>query len=721
MGSLFLQTFPLLCLLAAASFLFSSWSVKRTEPPVQGSVRFALVLLRGLTLTLVGFILLRPVLEFSMKHERKSKAVILVDDSRSMQLEEDSGTRAERIRKILKSEEIRGWMHEHDASVKRFSDRLRPVPGSSPDSLTFMGPATDIATAFETLAATDESDRPAEVVLLSDGVNSLGRDPVRAAEALGVPVHTVTVGSASAKPDVQITALLAPRVAYADTEVTVEATVRGEGFGGKTAFVTLSTGGVRLAEQKVNLPPGGLECGVWLAFRPAAPGTRILRVSISGFPNEADRRNNAREQSIRVLRRKKEVLLAAAGPSPDLAFIRRILDADADVRLTVRTFKNASEFYEGPFPDGPGLRGADVFVLLDVPDRLFPETAWRGIAAALVSGNKPCLWFAGASIDPQRIRAAGSRFPAAEIVHSREKMIGTVLTAEGGVHPALRVFENPDENRRFWESLPPVYSSWSGVAVGTGGIVLAEGLEERDEGGAGAAQVPLIVCGGPGSGRSLAVFADGVFRWRFMPGTSGGGEDVLKRFLANGLRWLTVDENGKPVRFVERDFTAQAGGEIPFTVQATDELAGPLSGADVSISFLKPGNEAPLALEESAGGVYRGVFRPSESGDFAATVEAKIEGRPAGRDTVYFHVSPYAAELLETKANPGLMRSLSAATGGTVTSPDSLGLFSGMPAPRTEIVKVPGRIELFGMPWLLIPAGIFLVLEWIIRKRAGMA
>jgi hypothetical protein len=67
------------------------------------------------------------------------------------------------------------------------------------------------------------------------------------------------------------------------------------------------------------------------------------------------------------------------------------------------------------------------------------------------------------------------------------------------------------------------------------------------------------------------------------------------------------------------------------------------------------------------------------------------------------------------------MRTLSAVTGGAVIPADSLGLLSGIPAPPAEIVKVPRRIELFGMPWLLIPAGIFLVLEWILRKRAGMA
>jgi hypothetical protein len=721
MDSLFLQTAPLFCLLSAAAFLFSLWSYKRTVPQVQGRVRLVLVLLRAMTLSLTGFVLIRPVIEFSLNRESKPKAVLLVDDSRSMQLAENGRTRAERARKILKSAEVRAWLDSHDAALTRFSDGLRPVPESSPDSLTFQGSATDMASAFEALAATEEPYRPSEVILVSDGVNSLGRDPVRAAESLGIPIHTVCVGSARTQPDVQVTSLLAPRVVVAESDVTVEAFVRGEGFGAKPAVASLTLSGVRLAERKLVLPPDGLECSVRMNFRPMTPGTQTIRISIPRFSNEAATDNNAREQSIRVLRRKTGVLLLAAGPSPDFAFTKRILAADADVQLTTRTLKNANEFYEGPLPGASELHDIDVFILLNVPDRLFPEAAWRTVTTALLSDHKPCLWFAGASVDLQRLHVVESKFPAAAVLDSGERLVVPELSAEGGEHPVLRIFENPEENRKAWESLPPVYSAWARVAVGPGSAVLAEGTDERNAAGAGASSVPLIVCGRRGIEKSLAVFAEGVFRWDFVPGASGGDADLLKKFLGNSLRWLAAEESGKPVRFVNRDLTAQAGGEISFAVQATDEIARPLAGADVSVSFIEPRNEPHVPLDESIEGLYRGVFRPSEPGAHRAVVEARIDGRVAGRDTVSFRVTPYAAELLDTRANPDLMRSLSAATGGTVIPPDSLALLSRLAKVPVETVKIHKRIELFGLPWLLIPAGIFLVLEWILRKRAGMA
>ena len=721
MVSLFLRTVPLLCLLAAAAFAFSLWSYRRTVPEVQGKARLVLVLLRAMTLVLIGFVLLRPVLEFSLSRERRPKAVVLVDDSRSMQLAENGRSRAERTLIILKSEELHKWMDSYDTELDRFSDGLRPVPESSADSLAFQGSATDMASAFEALAARDELDRPSAVILVSDGVNSLGRDPVRQAESLGVPVHTLCVGSAAVQPDVQVTSILAPRAVYAERDVKVEAFVRGEGFGGKPAVVSLASNGVRLAETKVVLPPDGMECSVRLDFRPVTPGTQILRISVTRFSNEAASDNNAREQTIRVLRRKTGVLLIAAGPSPDFAFIRRILEADADVQLETRTLKTATEFYEGPFPPASELRGFDAFVLLNVPDRLFPEAAWRAASADMLSNHKPFLWFGGASVDLKRLQLVEPAFPATAIPDSGERPVVPGLSAEGGEHPVLRVFENPDENRKAWESLPPVYSAWAAVAAGRRGVVLAEGTDERNSPGGGVATVPLIVCSRGGAQKSLAVFAEGVFRWGLAPRGTGGHAGVLKKFLGNAVRWLLAEENGKPVRFVDRDFTVQAGGEISFAVQAADEAARPLTGADVSVSFLEPRNEPHVPLDESVEGLYRGIFRPSQPGDHRAVVEASVNGRVAGRDTVSFRVMPYAAELLDTRANPGLMRSLSSATGGTVIPPDSLALLSRLENIRSETVKIPSRIELHGLPWLLIPAGILLVLEWILRKRAGMA
>jgi hypothetical protein len=721
MNSLFFPAVPILVLLAAAAVLFSMWSYRRTVPAARGGYRLTLVLLRAAALTLTGFVLLRPVLEFSMKRQNKPRAVVLVDDSRSMSLADGGRTRADRAREILKSKEILSWMNSFDASLYRFSDRFRDIPGSSPDSLTFQGPATDMAAAFGMLAAKAEAERPSAVILLSDGVNTLGRDPVRAAENLGVPVHTICAGSIRVKPDVMITRVTAPPVATAESDVPVEVSVRGEGFGGKPATVSLSTEGESPVEKKIELPPDGLETTVRLLFKPATFGNRTVCLSVTRFPNELTWDNNTRVRVIRVLRRKMNVLLLAGGPGPDLAFIKRIVEADPDVRLVTRTLKSASAFYEGPFPGGSDLRDVDAFILLNVPGRLLPEAAWQALLDVLLNARKPFFGLTDASLDLRRLRSMDARFPAVAVPDPVERLVVTALTAEGEAHPALRVRENPAENRKAWESLPPVYSSWARVAAKQGCAVLVEGLDEGNAAKSGQASVPLIVCDRRESGKSIVVFADGIFRWDLASWGLGGNNDALKAFLGNSLRWLAAEDDGKPVRFVDPNPAVQAGEETVFSVQATDEMIRPLSGADVSVSFLDPPNEQPVPLDESGEGLYRGAFRPGEPGMHRAVAEARVRGRVIGRDTTSFRVLPYAAELLVTRANPDLLRSISNATGGKVIPPDSLSLLSRMANVRVETVKIPKRFELFNWPWLLIPAGIFLVLEWILRRRAGMA
>jgi hypothetical protein len=715
------KTILIFIVLSAGFGFFSYRMYRRAVPPLDKDLRALLSALRTASLVLVGFVLLNPLLELKSNKTGKPVAVLLLDDSRSMQIVENGRSRADRERAVLHSKVFRSWKDRFNVSVFRFSDRPFLVPNLKPDSLACRGQATDIASALEGSLERMGMDRPACALILSDGVNTLGRDPVRSAEELGVPVHTLCIGEASPKPDVQITRALAARTAYSETELPVDVSIRGPGFGGRETIVTLFNGREKADEKKTTLPASGLECSVRLAFRCRTPGVQKLRVEVPVLKNELSAENNSEELAVRVLKRKMNVLMLACAPGADFAFVKRFLEENPDVELKTRTLKSPSAFYEGPFPPESGLNDTDVFVLLDVPSRKFPQAAWQSVLRAVEHGPRPFLCFAGKSIDVKRFGQFESRFPAFAVLANRETMVTPRLLSAGEGHPILRVRENRQENRAAWEKLSPVYSAWSRIEPKAGCTVLAVGAGAEKEFPGSASEVPLIVCGGRGREKAIAVFADGVFRWDLMSWGLGETNMVFKSFLENAVRWLSAEDLGKPVQFIREIPSVQAGEETVFAVQVTDELFRPVVGADVVVSFLAPPNQPEARLEEAGGGLYEGGFRPGEPGRYRAVAEARVQGRPAGRDTTEFTVLPYMPELLDTRANPDLLRSISSATGGRVIPPDSLGALAELANVQPRKITFLRRIELFDSPALLIPAGIFLILEWILRRRKGMA
>jgi hypothetical protein len=285
----------------------------------------------------------------------------------------------------------------------------------------------------------------------------------------------------------------------------------------------------------------------------------------------------------------------------------------------------------------------------------------------------------------------------------------------------MRVREGIEQNRVVWEHMPPAYSAWASVEPLPGCVQLALAVPPVATGSGRSAGNALIAEMRVRGGKAFAVFGQGLFRWSLLSRGLGEAWDAPETFLRNTVRWLAIAEKENPVRFVAPKPVLRAGEETTFTVEVRDGMFRPLTGADVRIRFPGSSGQAPLLLEETPGGMYQGAFRPGESGEAKAVAEAAKEGRKIGADTTAFKILPYAPELLDAEANPALVRAIAAATGGRMVPPDSLSLLPECFNLVSRRVTERREIDLLNRPLLLGLAVLLLTVEWIIRKRAGMA
>ena len=699
---------------------FTFWIYRRTIPPVSGILRGLLFSFRTGALILVCFVAFGPILRLTFKENRKAFVGLLVDASSSMQITDNGKLRGETLRGLLSTPDIVSLQSRYHLQPYLLSDRTIPVQPLIPDSIFFEGNATDIAQALQTLREYRGESYLGGILLISDGNHNSGEDPLRVARDFNCPIFTVTIGESRPKPDLLLSQVLTNDITYVGNQVPVEVSIRGVGFGGRRISVRLHKDGEVLDQNIVTIPPDGLEISLQLLFTPQEQGFQKMTVDISRLGGEVTHINNTHEFYIRVLKSKLKVLLLADAPSPDLAFLKRLLSTDENIHLIVRTQREGTTFYEGRFPALAETKTVDLLILMDVPSHTSHPSIWARVVEMVQRDKKPFLLVLGKRADPQKFTVIETFLPFQLPQKVTESLVIPRFTNQGMSHPVLRIDENWETNSAIWHTLPPLFSAWKITDMKPGCQILVTGIYEKGSLPTFSDNHPLIFARHVGSEKSLAILGQGLFRWDLLMWGTGGSNVALKGFMGNTVRWLVTREEDKPVRISTNKTIYRSGEEILLTAQVNDETYKPQSDAFVTAKLRSPSGESNLQLIDAGAGRYKKTFRVFESGEYHVEVEAVLQERSLGRDTIEFSVSSFNPEFLDTRASPELMENLARITGGQFGTPDSLSsIIQAMNFPQQTVHSL-NEIELYNFPWTLIVIALLLSAEWFIRKRKGM-
>ncbi|MGH7731782.1 MAG: hypothetical protein ACRENJ_11105, partial [Candidatus Eiseniibacteriota bacterium] len=318
---------PWLVLGSLILIALSLWSYGFAVPPLPARARRLMPGLRAIALLALVWLLAQPVLDRA-RAGRSARIVVLLDRSRSMDLPAGSGavTRAGEADRAV--EVITGaWRARARVRVVPFAARLG---GDSAAALS--RGATALGDALEALPFTPEGQELDGVVIVSDGVVNAGADPVAAARALGVPVHTVTAGRQGGVDRV-VSEVEASTTARVGETTPVRVRVASSEAPGVAFGVTLREGARELARATAVSPGLGAEATVEFRVTPTRPGLAVWTARVDSLVGEATHANDARQVAVEVSPGRLGVVVVSSGLNWDVAFLRRALLADPGVRL----------------------------------------------------------------------------------------------------------------------------------------------------------------------------------------------------------------------------------------------------------------------------------------------------------------------------------------------------------------------------------------------------
>ncbi len=710
--------------LAPALVALAVWIYYRTQAPLARPIRLTLRALRALAFLIVLFALAEPVLTLVMPEPGKPAIAVLVDRSASMGLPEsgvEGPRRADSAAEILREIE-RKLQAEFRLEKIPFSDRPLADGGAEPRGNSGIG------TAIEALAARQGGRPFGAALIISDGANTAGVDPVAASRGAGIPIFAVEVGTNQAIPDARILQVRANPIASAGEPTALEVEIASTGLEGRSIELRVEDQGRLLATRAIELPAGtDLEQAIRLDVRPAAVGLRRWEVSLAGASDSVSE-NDRLSSAVRVVERKTRILYLEGRVDWDFAFLRRVLAADSVMDYTFRICDRNGRW----LPERPGGPGADpgdlreyaAVILGELPASAMAGGLARRLAAFAEGGGG--LWVLGGRGGISRLRGTplepllpAELRPAA----MGDQLLGVSLEPAGLVHPVTAVEDHPGRAEAGWASLPPVWKSPDSMRPHPGSPALL-GFTGRGDG------EPALVAGFSGKGKVMLLALHDFWRWDFLPQDRGGpGQEIFREFVLRSIRWLAEPAVRdrivvEPVRGVFRN-----GEALEFTGRVWNDAYAPVVDARLrarivaadSAAAAAPLVEGDLRVRGSDGS-YAGTFPALPPGAYRLVAEATAgDGSTTlGRVESMFWVDENGPEAQRLRPDTGTLEQMARASGGERTDRAGLDrLLDRIP----QIVRPASRIrevDLWNHLALFISFVAVLSVEWWLRRRRGL-
>ncbi len=659
-------------------------------------------------------VVVRPRVSLDANRDRYAPIAIVVDDSRSMTLEEGQRNAARmravnRLRVLTEGRPVR-WLRTSPLG-------LEPFDPSSTDALAARGASTDLAETLAHLRERHDLD-PLSVVVVSDGREAPSRTvPPTTGSFLfrpGVPVHTVAVGED--QPDASISDVRVLGSAFAHGTFAVRVEVLCHGLACGALKVTWEPEALGLSESSgpgsaiVDASSGVGSVELSASFE--RPGRHAATVRIEAPADDRVHENDARTVLIDVRRERVRMLHVAGRPTNDVRALRRFLKANSSIDLVsffiLRTQEDdprasPTELSLIPFPVDElfeeHLSSFDAVVVQDIDAEEYGLARHLRRLARYVDGGGGLVLvggphaFAAGGYDRSSLAAVLPTNLEAPRANLLEPFVPRV-TAEGATHPIQHAFARAGGHLETLEG-----TSALGVPL-PGARVLYEHPTLTTRAGN---PMPVLALREVHAGRVMALGTDSTWRLGFSETAAAGAGAAYDALWDALIGWTLHDARFDPPALQATEGCI-VGDPVRFTL--------PAGGVDHLDERLRDGSSRPRAFRIDANAlVVDGL------GEGVVELEARNGSVVSARGRIV--CDRVGLEWVDVRPDRALLARVAEDSGGVAfASPDEL---DERVLPRTRIPSSARHERPLFPTWALaLAATLALGFHWYERRRFGL-
>ena len=300
--------------------------------------------LRGLSITLIAFLILAPLTKITQKVSEKPIIFLAVDNSESIIANEDSTFyKTTFISQIQELQESFG--DKYEVIPYLIGDKSRK---NESNSYNFSDKSSNLSQLFEDINLLYSNRNVGAVLLFSDGIYNQGSNPFYKVNRSKFPIYTVGLGNPNVQPDLFIAGIVHNNQTFKGNLFPVEIKIAANKLKGQSFVMQVFEGEKELLSKKMDIHSNQLFETVQLSFEAKEKGLRKYRVVLSSLKGEITYKNNVGAFYMEVVDQREKIAIVYNAPHPDISAIKSALELSDKYQIDVfpiEDFKNSIDQY----------------------------------------------------------------------------------------------------------------------------------------------------------------------------------------------------------------------------------------------------------------------------------------------------------------------------------------------------------------------------------------
>ncbi len=598
----------------------------------------SLILLRGVSFTVLLILLLNPLFINESTWTEKPAVLVYLDDSQSVSINRGDYDGLNDYRKLTgefqffqNSEDFNFLVYKFDSSVQRTENV----------DISARGSRTNLNSIFR--HQIEEFPEAVAALVFSDGIVTHGAEPVFTAQDSQIPFYFVPVGDTTTAKDIAVSEPDVSGEVFINTKIVVNAVIQQNGFENSEKEIQLLENNEVIQSERIRFEENQSSHEVGFELNFEEPGIRDYKIRVPFSESELTEENNVSFFTLDVKDNQTIVWYMAYEIHPDVGAVSNLIERDQSYTVHKFTWDGSNSYMEGE----PDLSvKPDAIVIHGLPDNeteIEKINEWTGAHSSLFITT------------PQSYFEPGQNNTGFLTVSQPQSFLRIIPeTGERESHPIFDIETN------LTTTLPPLRTMFADYRLSPVQQILGYSRYQGER-----IDIPYLVIEETGNRRSLILNA---FDWyRYFQNRDDNIKAYTENLFTNIFSWISATPGDSRLQINTISSSFNDTEDVKFRATLYNESDLPENNGLIGVEIT--GEETELidksfTMKNSGDGTYTLNAGSLPPGSYHFEAEAMIGDRTIDNQDGSFSISNSTREFLDTKRNDQRLRQLAEVTGG---------------------------------------------------------
>ena len=649
-----------------------------------------LFILRLVTVALLSFFLLSPLLKTVIKQVEKPIIIFAQDNSSSLLAGNDSSfyqngyaTNIQNLTSEL----------EKDFQVKKyaFGEKIEEI-----DKYSYSDRETNISNLFDEIEIRYANRNVGALILASDGIYNKGANPLYQSTVVDFPVYTIALGDTVIKKDAIIAKIRHNKLAYLGNKFPVEISIEARQLKDQKLKIELKEYKKLLFDTTIIVSENIFSTKIPVLIEAKKIGLRKYTAIIQPFEGEVSWENNTKDIYVDVLDARQKILLLATAPHPDIAAITAAIKTNDNYEVDVAILKD----WEG------NIEQYNLVVL----HQLTNDNELIKIVNRMEEKQIPTFVIAGGGSDVNILNRLNFGI---KISNNRNNS----NNSQAALNNEFNLFSISDELKSLFKDFPPLVAPFGNYTANSSTVSL---LTQKI--GVVDSKQPLLSFSKFNDRKIGVLTGEGLWRWKYQNYVKNKNHKGFNQLILKVVQYLSLKAKKNQFR-VNSNNSFWENEKVIFEAELYNDSYELITDAEIKMLITDDeGNEFSFlfsALSQS----YKLDAGILPVGEYRYTATAVNNGKQLVEKGV-FTIKQIQLELIETIANHQLLYQLAGKSGGELIAKEKIQEIASKIKARNDVTSIvytqDKLFDLINLKWIFFCLVTLLSAEWFIRKRQGV-